>query len=113
MRAAESRIVARAAQISQADLLSASLWLIPKRIVVGEFREEEPARVLRMLQDIRDKLAAIPGVSSAAFGNSVPTDNNNSTDFLYTEDRTYAEGQLPPLRRWPGRISPTGPCRPR
>lgn len=34
------------AHISQADLLVASLRLIPKRIVVGEVREQEPARVL-------------------------------------------------------------------
>ena len=34
------------AQISQADLLTASLRLIPKRLVVGEVREEQPARVL-------------------------------------------------------------------
>jgi type IV secretion system protein TrbB len=34
------------AHISQADLLVASLRLIPKRIVVGEVREPEPARVL-------------------------------------------------------------------
>ena len=29
-----------------------------------------------------------------------PTDGNNSTDLLYAEDRVYAEGQLPPLRRF-------------
>jgi type IV secretion system protein TrbB len=34
------------ARVSQADLLVASLRLIPRRIVIGEVREEEPARVL-------------------------------------------------------------------
>ena len=34
------------AHISQADLLAASMRLIPRRIVVGEVREEEPARAL-------------------------------------------------------------------
>jgi P-type conjugative transfer ATPase TrbB len=34
------------ARVSQADLLAVSLRLIPKRIVVGEVRETEPARVL-------------------------------------------------------------------
>lgn len=34
------------ADVSQARLLTASLRLIPKRLVVGEVREEEPARVL-------------------------------------------------------------------
>ena len=53
-----------------------------------------------MLQEIQRNIAAIPGVSSVSFGNSVPTDGNNSTDLLYAEDRTYREGQLPPLRRF-------------
>ncbi len=34
------------AHVSQAELLVTSLRLIPRRIVVGEVREEEPARVL-------------------------------------------------------------------
>ena len=69
-------------------------------IYIPETQVKEPERVIRMEQEIRDKLAAIPGVSSAALANSVPTDGNNSTDLLYAEDRAYAEGQLPPLRRF-------------
>jgi putative ABC transport system permease protein len=61
---------------------------------------KDPVRVLRMQQEIQDKLAAIPGVTATSFANSVPTDGNNSTDLLYAEDRVYAEGQLPPLRRF-------------
>ena len=30
----------------------------------------------------------------------MPTDGNNSTDVLYAEDHVYAEGQVPPLRRF-------------
>jgi predicted permease len=70
------------------------------RIYIPDTQVKEPARVIRMQQEIRDKLAAIPGVTSVAFGNSVPTDGNDSTDLLYAEDRAYAEGQLPPLRRF-------------
>jgi putative ABC transport system permease protein len=69
-------------------------------IYIPETQVKEPVRVIRMQQEIRDKLAAIPGVTSVAFANSVPTDGNNSTDLLYAEDRAYAEGQLPPLRRF-------------
>src|SRR5260370_389744 len=53
-----------------------------------------------MFEEIQRKLSALPGVGSAAFANSVPTDKNNSTDLLYAEDRTYRESQLPPLRRF-------------
>ena len=45
-----------------------------------------------MQQEMQRKISAIPGVSSAAFANSVPTDGNNSTDLLYAEDRTYRGG---------------------
>jgi putative ABC transport system permease protein len=69
-------------------------------VFIPEAQVKDPVRALRMQQAILDKLAAIPGVTSAAFANSVPTDGNNSTDLLYAEDRTYREGQLPPLRRF-------------
>jgi putative ABC transport system permease protein len=70
------------------------------RIFIPDTQVEDPVRVVRMEQEIQDKLAAIPGVTSVAYGNSVPSDDNNSTDLLYAEDRVYSEGQLPPLRRF-------------
>lgn len=68
------------------------------RLFIPETQVKEPARAVQMMQEIQRKLAAIPGVTSVAFGNSVPTDGNNSNDLLYAEDRTYRENQLPPLR---------------
>ena len=70
------------------------------RIFIPETQVKEPVRAIRMEEEIQNKLAAIPGVTSAAYANSVPTDGNNSTDLLYAEDRVYSEGQLPPLRRF-------------
>jgi predicted permease len=70
------------------------------RIDIAEGQVKEPERVLRMQEEIRRKITEIPGVSSVSFANSVPTDGNNSTDVLYAEDRVYAEGQVPPLRRF-------------
>jgi putative ABC transport system permease protein len=70
------------------------------RIFVPESHVKEPEPVVRIFQEIERKLSAIPGVSSTAFANSIPTDGNSSTDLLYAEDRTYREGQLPPLRRF-------------
>ncbi|HVN06707.1 MAG TPA: ABC transporter permease [Bryobacteraceae bacterium] len=69
-------------------------------VFIPESQIKEPERVVRMQQDMLQKIAAVPGVSSAAFANSVPTDGNDSTDLLYAEDKTYAEGKLPPLRRF-------------
>ena len=69
-------------------------------IFIPDTQVKDPVRAVRMQQEIQDKLAAIPGVTAAAFANSVPTDGHNSTDLLYAEDRAYSEGQLPPLRRF-------------
>ncbi len=69
-------------------------------IGIPEAQVKEPERVVRMFQEIEGRLSAIPGVWSVAFANSVPADGNNSTDLLYAEDRSYREGELPPLRRF-------------
>ena len=69
-------------------------------VFIPESQVKEPERVVRMQHDVLSKLSAIPGVSAASFANSIPTDGNNSTDLLYAEDKTYAEGQIPPLRRF-------------
>jgi len=69
-------------------------------------------RVIRMEQAIRDKIAALPGVASVAFGSMVPMDGSSSSDVLYAQDRAYAEGELPPIRRFkfisPGYFSTLG-----
>ncbi|MGH9666237.1 MAG: ABC transporter permease, partial [Bryobacteraceae bacterium] len=70
------------------------------RIAIPEAEVKNPERVVRMEQDILQKIAAIPGVSAAGFANSVPMDHNNSNDVLFVEDRTYAEGKIPPIRRF-------------
>ena len=70
------------------------------RVLIPSAQMKEPERVVRAYQEIERKLSEIPGVSSVSIGNSIPTDGNNSTDLLYAEDRTYSEGQLPPLRRF-------------
>ncbi len=68
------------------------------RLYIPESHVKEPERVLRMFQEMQHRISAIPGVTSAAFANSVPTDGNNSRDLMYAEDRTYREGELPTLR---------------
>jgi len=61
----------------------------------------EPERVMRMWNEILGKLAAIPGVTSVAFANAAPMETfltpNNP---IYAEDKPYANGQVPPVRRF-------------
>ncbi len=82
------------------------------RIYIPESQVKEPERVIRMEQAISDKLAAIPGVSAAAFSTKIPMDGNGNFDPVFAEDRVYAEGQLPPVRQFkhvtPGFLSTMG-----
>jgi predicted permease len=70
------------------------------RISIPSGEVREPERVMRMENDMIDRLAAISGVSSVAFANGAPLEGQNSTDVLYAEDKHYGEGQIPPLRRF-------------
>jgi predicted permease len=62
--------------------------------------DKDSERVLRMQQAIADKLAAIPNVSSVAFSNEIPMDGEDSNDLLFAQDRTYRDGEIPPVRRF-------------
>ena len=56
--------------------------------------------VLRMQQEIAQKIAAVPGVESVGFGGSVPMDGNGWQDPVYAQDRSYAGSAMPPLRKF-------------
>ena len=67
--------------------------------------DSQPERIVRMQQDILDKLAGIPSVSSAALSTAVPMDGYDNNDVLFAQDHVYGEGELPPIRRFKS-ISP-------
>ena len=46
------------------------------------------------------RLAEIPGVSSVGISSKLPMTGQGWTDPIFLEGRSYAEGQLPPLRRF-------------
>ncbi len=57
-------------------------------------------RVVSAEEAIRERLLAIPGVTSAAVSTGVPLDGNSSNDPVFAQDRTYREGELAKLRRF-------------
>ena len=61
---------------------------------------KDPDQVLRMQHAISDRLAAIPGVSQAAFASGAPMEGDGTHDILLTEGHAYEKGQLPPIRRF-------------
>ncbi len=66
----------------------------------AEVPDTQAERVVRMDQEIMDKIAAIPGVSSVGVSTGIPMDGNQSYDPIFVQDRVYTDGQLPPLRRF-------------
>ncbi len=81
-------------------------------IVIPEEQVKEPERVMRMENAMLDKLAAIPGVTSVAFAGGAPLEGFNNNDVLFAQDKDYAVGQIPPIRRYryvtPGFFKTTG-----
>ena len=68
------------------------------RISIPETLVRDPQTVLRIQNNIQDKLAAIPGVSSAGFAASVPMSGAEPNwDEIFIEGKNY-EGEEPPLR---------------
>jgi len=60
----------------------------------------ELPRVVHLQQEMRDKIAAIPGVTSVAFTTYVPLNGQGMFNPLFAEDHTYKEGEMPPIRRF-------------
>ncbi len=69
-------------------------------IFVPEGQIAEPIKVLALEDDLAASIRSIPGVSSVAMTTAIPMGFNSSTDLMFARDRTYAEGQIPPLRRF-------------
>ncbi|MGC2604222.1 MAG: FtsX-like permease family protein, partial [Silvibacterium sp.] len=72
------------------------------RIYVPETQipDKDRDKLVHMEQDMMDKLAALPGVSSVSLSSDVPMEGNSSNDVLFAQDRAYREGEVPPIRRF-------------
>ena len=70
------------------------------RLTIPEAEVKEDEKVVRMQEAIMHKIEAIQGVSAVSMANSVPMDGGQWTDPVFAQDRNYAEGEMPPLRRF-------------
>jgi predicted permease len=69
------------------------------RISIPDSLIQEPERVTRTQHGILDKLAAIPGVKSAAFVSEMPMEGFDSDwDEIFAEDKVYSADLIAPLR---------------
>jgi predicted permease len=82
------------------------------RIFIPETQVPDAVQVVRMQQEMLEKIAAIPGVISVAHTSKMPFEEFGWHDPIYAEDRVYAESQMPPLRSFklvsPGLVKTMG-----
>ncbi|HEX5412378.1 MAG TPA: ABC transporter permease [Terriglobia bacterium] len=67
------------------------------RIAVPSSEVPNNDRLMRMEQQIRDNLAALPSVSSVGISSDVPMDGTKPIDPIFIDGRQYKNGQVPPL----------------
>ncbi|MGB6899412.1 MAG: ABC transporter permease [Candidatus Acidiferrum sp.] len=70
------------------------------RIGIPDNQVKDDETVVRTFDEMRTKIAAIPGVSAVTVSTSFPMDGNSSNDLVFAQDRPNAEGQIPPIRRF-------------
>lgn len=69
------------------------------RIAVPAALEQNAERVARMEQDIRDRLASIPGVTDVGFADAVPMDGASANwDGVFAEGQEISTDAYPPAR---------------
>jgi len=90
------------------DTLQTFRFYIPET----QIPDTQPERVVHQQQEIADKIATLPGVSSVSFSNAVPLDGYDTNDILYAQDHLLGEGAIPPIRRFkfisPGYLATLG-----
>ena len=79
---------------TSADVQTARVWVPPQQV-------SEPERVVRVQHEILDKIAALPGVTAAAFASAVPMEGPLRvwTQTIYVDGQNDAPGTVAPMRR--------------
>ena len=81
-------------------------------LAISRSQVEQPERVVRMWNDILEKLAAIPGVSAAGLANSLPMDDTKNQNPIIAENTRSEPAPNPPVRTFkfvsPGFLAATG-----
>jgi predicted permease len=76
-------------------LQSFRIW-VPDTQISDKNRDQ----LIHMEQDMMNKVAALPGVQAVALTSAVPMSGYDSNDLIYAADRSYREGEIPPIRRF-------------
>jgi predicted permease len=69
-------------------------------VAIPEAQVHDAEAVLQLEHGILSKIQAIPGVTSASIAGSATMEGMVGNDPVYAQDRTYADGQIPPVKRY-------------
>jgi putative ABC transport system permease protein len=70
------------------------------RIGIPDNQVKDDESVVRMYEEMRNKISAISGVSAVTISTAFPMDGSGNNDLVFAQDRAYSEGQIPPVRRF-------------
>jgi putative ABC transport system permease protein len=70
------------------------------RITIPAAVVADPVEVARTYDQIQQRLASIPGVTSVGASSSITMDGNDSNDPIFAEGVPTPDGRIPPLRRY-------------
>jgi predicted permease len=70
------------------------------RVTIPGSLIEDPAQTARTHQQIAERIAGLPGVTSVGLSSSITMDGNDSNDPIFVEDFPSPESRLPQLRRF-------------
>ena len=68
------------------------------RISIPSTQVKDPAATVRMEEQILNRIAALPGVTSVGLTSLVPMTGAGWHDPIFAADHTYSDNQIPPIR---------------
>ena len=74
--------------------------ILTLHVSIPDAEVPKPEQAARTYNNILEKVAAIPGVTAAGLTNSITMDGNNDNDPIFAADKSYADGQVPAMRRY-------------
>lgn len=70
------------------------------RVTIPQAQVADPERVYRMQSEMRDRIAALAGISDASFAGRVPMSGPLGRSVIFSEDHAATEGTGPQVIRW-------------
>ena len=74
--------------------------ILTLHVSIPDAEVPKPEQAARTYNNILEKVAAIPGVTAAGLTNSITMDGDNDNDPIFAADKSYADGQVPAMRRY-------------